>query len=465
MTSLKRSAQLVFLILVICATLVPSRGPTAGPATEAAHATAIDAYLKPYVRSNNFSGSVLVRQHGKTIFQKSYGFADRDRKVPNGSNTRFHIASMSMQFTAAAVLRLVDQGAISLDTHVSDVVPGVEGGEKITIRHLLIEQSGLPDINELADYNDILNHHQTPETLVAKIKGRPLLFEPGTKFLHEEHSAYNLLALIIEKKTGLSFSPALKRLVFKPMDLKTIGVDDDSAIESDLANGYEPEGVAGIKPAQRIHWSAKTGNASVYATALDEARWVDLLFNGTFLKPSSRDAVLDSNPRVGYGWFRGQNKRFDQTAYYMNGRAPGFASFVLYLPQEQTTVVVFSNIYSSATTAVGNDITAILLNVEHHPFAPYRRPLTDVELQSCTGSFQFGADFYQSNAKVALMASREGIAMQWPSGDISPLIPVGTDRFVDRSYWQDVKIERDAAGRPTGLVYDRFQGKAVLSGD
>jgi CubicO group peptidase (beta-lactamase class C family) len=371
---------------------------------------------------------------------------------------------MSMQFTAAAVLRLVDQGVFALDTHVSDVVPGVEG-ERITIRHLLIEQSGLPDINELPDYNDVLNHHQTPATLVAKIADRPLLFEPGTKFLHEEHSAYNLLALIIEKKTGFSFSAALKRLVFKPLDLSTIGVDDDSAIESNLANGYEPEGVSGIKPAQRIHWSAKTGNASVYATALDEARWVDALFKGTFLKPSSRDAVLDTVPRIGYGWFRGQNKRFDETAYHMNGRAPGFASFVLYLPHEQMTVVVFSNLYSSATTAIGNDVAAILLNLKYEPFRPYERPLTEAEMKSCTGTFQFGADFYQANARVTLLTNGGGVALQWPSGDISPLIPVGKDRFVDRSYWQDVKIERDASGRATGLVYDRFQGKAVLSGD
>jgi Beta-lactamase len=83
----------------------------------------------------------------------------------------------------------------------------------ITIRDLLTERSGLPDINALPNYDEILQRHQTPSSLIAEIKGRPLLFEPGSNFLHEEHSAYNLLALIVEKKTGLPFAAAVRRLV------------------------------------------------------------------------------------------------------------------------------------------------------------------------------------------------------------------------------------------------------------
>jgi CubicO group peptidase (beta-lactamase class C family) len=447
---------MVILLLVI-------QSKNTSSITDSAFAAAIDEYLRPYVQSNNFSGSVLVRQHGRNIFQKSYGFADREQKVLNTSDTRFHIASMSMQFTAAAVLRLVDQGLTTLDTQVCNIVPGISSGEKISIRHLLTERSGLPDINELPDYGEVLNRHQTPESLVAKIANRPLLFEPGAKFLHEEHSAYNLLALIVEKKTGRPFATALKQLVFEPMGLTTIGVDDDSPASSDMAKGYEPEGVEGIKPAQSFHWSAKTGNASIYATPLDEALWVDALFNGNFLKRPSRDAVLDTSQRIGYGWFKAANARFNETAYYMNGRAPGFASFVLYLPREQATIVLFSNIYSSATTTIGNDIAAIFLNLPYEPFRPSDHALTDAELKASTGIFQFGPDFYQANAQVTLIAEKRQLAMRWPSGDISPLISLERDHFIDRSYWQDVKIERHAFGLPTRLIYDHFEGKPVTA--
>jgi D-alanyl-D-alanine carboxypeptidase len=258
-------------------------------------AAAIHTYLQPYAQSENFSGDVLVQKKGKVIFERAYGFADREQRIRNTPATRFHIASMSMQFTAAAVLRLVDTGSISLDQHVSDFVSGIEGADKITIRDLLTERSGLPDINALPNYDEVLQRHQTPASLIAKIEGMPLLFEPGSKFVHEEHSAYNLLALIVEKKSGLPFAAAVERLVFQPLDLTASGVDDDSLTHAiRMAKGYQPEGVYGVKAAAAIHWSAKTGNASVYTTAGDEARWVDALFSGHLLSAASRAAVLDT---------------------------------------------------------------------------------------------------------------------------------------------------------------------------
>jgi D-alanyl-D-alanine carboxypeptidase len=423
-------------------------------------AASIDAYLQPYIRSGNFTGVVLVEEKGKVVFEKAYGFADREHHVRNTAATRFHIASMSMQFTAAAVLRLVDTGALRLDQHIGELVPGIVGADNITIRNLLSERSGLPDINALPDYNDVLQHHQTPASLVAKIEGKPLLFEPGSKFVHEEHSAYNLLALIVEKKTGLPFAAAVEQLAFRPMGLTASIVDDDSMTNAvHMAKGYEPEGTYGLKTATMIHWSAKTGNASVCTTARDEVRWVNALFRGHVLSASSREAVLDTSLRVGYGWFKSQNKRFGETAYYMNGRAPGFTSFVLNLPHTQTTVVVLSNVYSSATTTIGYDVAALSLGLPYEPFH-VREPAPDTtELKACTGTFVFGPDFYQANAEVTLTANGLELFLHWPSGDVSALIPLGRDRFVDRSYWEEVKIERDPSGHPNTLLYDHFEGR------
>ena len=429
-------------------------------------AAAIDAYMQPYVRSANFAGQVLVEKDGTVIFKKAYGFADREHHITNTNATQFHIASMSMQFTAAAVLRIVDSGSISLDERIGDFIPGIEGADKITIRDLLTEHSGLPDINALPGYNDVLQHHQTPASLVAAIEGQPLLFEPGSKFLHEEHSAYNLLALIVEKKTGLTFAAAVKRLVFGPMGLTASGIDDDSQLHSTrMAHGYEPEGQIGLKPAASIHWSAKAGNASVYTTAADEAQWVDALFSGHPISASSRAAVLDTSMRVGYGWFKGSNKRFGETAYYMNGRAPGFASFVLYLPQSRTTVVVLSNIYSSATTTIGYDVAALSLGLSYEPFRFSGVAPDQGELKNSTGAFRFGSDFYQPNAKVALTADGDGLFMHLPSGEASALIPLAKDHFVDRAYWEEVTIQRDSSGNPNALLYGEFRGRVVSGGE
>jgi D-alanyl-D-alanine carboxypeptidase len=216
-----------------------------------------------------------------------------------------------------------------------------------------------------------------------------------------------------------------------------------------------------LKPAASIHWSAKTGNASVYTTAADEARWVDGLFRGHQISALSRAAVLDTSVRVGYGWFRGTNKRFGQIAYSMNGRAPGFASFVVYLPETQSTIVVLSNIYSSATTTIGYDIAALSLGLSFKPFRFSAVPPDPAELKNCTGVFRFGSDFYQPNAKVTLTADEKGLFMHWPSGEASALIPLTKDHFVDRAYWEQVTIQRDSSGNSNALLYGEFRGQVV----
>lgn len=181
---------------------------SAGESKARTYTNDIDAYVEPYVHTNNFNGVVLVARGGRVIFAKSYGYADRERRIPNSLRTRFHIASMSMQFTAAAALRLIDAGRLSLDTPVSDVVADYPNGSNITIRNLLTETSGIADINSQDDYAELLKSHQTPLSLVEKVHNLPPLRKPGT-FDREEHSAYNLLALIIERKTGLSFREAV----------------------------------------------------------------------------------------------------------------------------------------------------------------------------------------------------------------------------------------------------------------
>jgi CubicO group peptidase (beta-lactamase class C family) len=421
----------------------------------------VETYLSPYIESNNFSGTVLVQKNGKVLVEGAYGDADRDRKLRNTKDTRFHVASVSMQFTAAAILRLIDKGTLRLEDSVAEYLHGTPGADKVTIRDLLIEQSGLPDINDLPDYTGILQAHQTPASLVAKIEGKPLLFEPGTKFQHEEHSAYNLLALIIEKKTGKSFSAAMEELVFRPAGLRSSGVDDDSPVPSSVATGYEPAGISGLKNATSIHWSAKTGNASIYTTAGDEAKLVTALFEGKLLSAASRELLLGTTPRVGYGWFRGEKPRFKETVYYSNGRSPGFASFVIYLPREKTVVVALSNIYSSATTSIGYDMAAIALGLPFTPFQPLSPPPAVNALQRWVGEYKFDADFYQPNAQIKAFVEGNDFFLRWPSGGISPLIPMGHDHFLDRAYWEEVSFERATDGGPNSVVYDRFRGIAV----
>jgi CubicO group peptidase (beta-lactamase class C family) len=444
--------------------LILATSPTAAANRRCAGSTRdIERYVEPYVRTNNFSGVILAACAGVPVFANAYGFADRDRRIPNSLKTRFHIASMSMQFTAAAALRLIDEGRLSLDTPVSDVVPGYPNGKQITVQHLLTETSGIADINTQSDYADVLRKHQTPLSLVEHVRDLPPLREPGT-FEREEHSAYNLLALIVEKKTGLPFALAVRKLVFQPLGMNDSGIDDDSpAAKRNAAKGYQPTGLYDIQAAAPIHWSAKAGNASAYTTAADELKFVSGMLGGRFLSARLRTLVFDSGSQVGYGWFKSQSKRFGQPVYSMNGRSPGFSSAVAYLTRDRLLGVALSNLYDSAPSDISLDVAAMLSG------HPYQRLTLKTSPDPGTvaglpASFQFQEDFYQPNALVHLHATNGQVSLDWPSGIRSALIPTSKDHFMDRNFWVAVEIVRDHAGRIQQLKYDRFTGRRVNEG-
>ena len=421
-------------------------------------ANEFENFVRPYVASNNFSGNVLVEHRGKVVFQRSYGYFDREYRRANQNTTQFHVASMSMQYTAAAVLRLIEQQKLTLETTIGNLLPNTPGAEKITVSDLLLQQSGLDDINSHSDYDEVLKHHQTPASVVAQIDGHALSFAPGTKHAREEHSAFNVLALLLERKTGHAFPEALEEILLRPLSLNATYADDDGTASPSAAHGYQPKNLADLEPAPAIHWSGKVGNASIVTTTSDELRLVHVFFDGNFIGSRIHGRLLETTPRVGYGWFRSDSKEFDAPMYYMNGHSPGFASYVLHIPREALTIVVFSNIYCSAPSDIGDGLARIALGLPHatfHPLAKAPRPLKQPL------HFRFPVDFYHPNAEMTMFSRNGDTFLRWPSGDLSPLIPSGADEWVDRSYWEPVRLNRNPSGVPAALYYDRFKGDPV----
>jgi CubicO group peptidase (beta-lactamase class C family) len=430
----------------------------ATPASEA-----IESYLKPFVATNNFSGSVLVTKNGRAIFESSYGYADREGHVRNSADTRFHIASMSMLFTAFAAMRLVERNELALDEPVADIVPDLPNGDRITVRELLEQTSGLPDANDLPNYDALLRAHQTPDSLVRQIRGLKPVADPGGKNTHEEHSAYNLLALIIERKTGLPFAQAMQKLVFEPTGMQNSGADDDSAIGGWVALGYNLFGEFRLKRADAIHWSAKTGNGSDYSTVGDISKWFSEFLDDKLLSAESRAAILATDKTdVGFGWDeKGFDRRFNQTLYLSSGRSPGFSSVMLYLPNEGVTVIVLTNVEHALNVLIGENIASIVVGKPYKPFADRLVPLTVDQRQQLVGHFKFGPDFYRPNATLAIANTAQGLVLDWPGGPEAPLLSIGNGNFIDRYYWIRATVVQDGASLPVKLTYGKFQGNSV----
>jgi len=452
----KRGPSRPSLALAVILTSICAHAAFAAPST-----AEMEPYFQPFAATNNLSGSVLIQRGGSILFSKSYGYADRSRKVPNVPRTRFRVASLSILFTSTAVLRLIDEGKLSFDTHVSEIVAGVPNGDKITIRNLLDQNSNLPDSNDdLPNYDDLMKVHQTPESLVAAIRNLAPHGDPGGDSQREEHSGQNLLALIIERKTGLRFAQAMQRLVFEPFGMRDSGIDDDSPIVSSMAKGYLGSGSFGLKPAPTIHWSAKTGNGSAYSTVLDEAKWVREVVHGHLLSETSRKAILGEGAAC--GWEKIKSASLGETILFASGRGPGFSGVMEYLPNEDVVVMDLTNIETGANSTI---IPQAALMAMGKPFRAFQHPSPAPSgSPDAAGDYVFGKDFYRPSATLKLISDSRGFTLAWPDHPEAGLLPLGNDQYMDRYYWTVATVIRDAGGQPIELEFGKFRGKRVASG-
>jgi CubicO group peptidase (beta-lactamase class C family) len=414
----------------------------------------MDRYLKPYVRTNNFSGTVLVAKNGEILFHKSYGKASIELNVSNNLNTKYHTASISKTFTAAAILILEQRGLLATDDLLSKFIPDYPMGDKITIHHLLSHTSGITNINNLPEYNDASVKHQTPESLITLFKDKPLEFHPGEKYQYS-NSNYNLLAFIIEKVSGKKYGTFLSDEIFIPFKMEnTLHHSEESLIISNEAEGYAPDGNFGLQKAPFLDWSSKTGNGSLVTTASDLFLWNQSFLNEKILSEESKAKIFKLYAGSGYGWYIG--KKFNKDCIYMNGRSPGFSSHISQYPSEKVCVIVLENIYISTATPIGFDLAGILFN---QPIYTPELKLGQVDKEDSkmiTGKYKFGKDFYQPDFLMTVTEKNGNLFTDW--GELVPGKPL---QFIQRSYWSKISFTKDEQGKINAMTFDNFKGNKI----
>ncbi len=431
--------------VVACCLVLPA-SPTAAqvPARDAL-AQRVDRYLQPYLDLAAFSGVVLLARHGNILLERAYGMANYELGVPIRIGTRFHIASVSKTFTAAAVLQLVERGKISVRDPIAKFVPDYPRGNEITVHHLLAHASGIPDVNGLPGYDTIARLPHTTASLVALFRDQPLDFVPGSRYSYS-NSNYNLLAYIIEHVSGMGYGEFLEQNIFRPAGLTSTAHDSSPAsLVPDRASGYMPVGAIGLANAPYIDWTTKTGNGSLYSTAEDLFHWDRALHGGKVLKDQSVALMFTAQlGGVGYGWMVGQ--RLNRRVYRMSGRSPGFSSEIQHYPDEDLLVVVLSNNYAATATAVATDLAAMVLREPVISLA-VRSPvaISPGTLDRYTGRYLGGDDFLIPRVTLTL-DNRDGeLVMSWSSGAVEELVPQSDSTFLDRRFWSLVRFGTSSA--------------------
>ena len=231
-----------------------------------------DQYIKAYVKMNQFSGSVLIARDGQIIISKGYGMANYKYEIPNDSQTKFRIASLTKQFTAMAIMMLEEKKLLSIEDYLTKYIPDYPDGDKIKILHLLTHTSGIPDHTEFPDFNQDRRVYQYDITrTIETFKNMPLEFTPGEKFKYS-NSGYILLGYIIEKVTRTSFENFIDQNIFKPLNMIHSGFERTGKVIKYHANGYALNGNEIIKAAYRDISNANASGA-LYSTIDDLYLW------------------------------------------------------------------------------------------------------------------------------------------------------------------------------------------------
>jgi CubicO group peptidase (beta-lactamase class C family) len=410
----------------------------------------VDAYVRPYLAGNNFSGSILIAKAGRVLLDKGYSKASYELAVDNTPRTRFHIASLSKTFTAAAILILQERGQLSVDDPLAKFIPDYPNGEKITVHHLLTHTSGIPNVNDLPEYGEKSKSRLSLTEIISLFKEKPLEFAPGARYRYS-NSNYNLLAFIIEKVSGKSYGDFLRENIFQPLGMDETGNDDGSDhLIPNRASGYVPVGIRDVENAPYLNWSIKTGNGSLYSTVDDLYKWDRALYTEKILKKSTLDKMFTNYGGFGYGWY--VRKHFDKRVTAITGRSPGFTSSLERFIDDDVCIILAANTYSGITQSMADDLAAIVFGEKYEvPGEPAK--ISAAALESFEGRYQFGQDFtFNPGTVVTIEKAGNDLRMQ-TAGGTTYLIPQSETRFLDRLFGGVVTFKRDASGAVTQLTW------------
>ncbi|MBC7903920.1 MAG: beta-lactamase family protein [Gemmatimonadaceae bacterium] len=325
----------------------------------------IDKFMQAQYAVKQFSGAVLIIKSDKVVFEKAFGFADLEWKIPNTIDTRFRIGSITKQFTAACILKLEEQGKLHLDDKLSKYVPGFPKADSVTIHMLLTHSSGIVDYVGLDEFwNTNAYLELPPDSFISVFRNMPYDFAPGTKSSYS-NSGYFLLGMIIEKVSGESYSSFLSKNIVTPAGLSNTGLDRSDTILPSRAKGYSKRGNTYYN-AGYININAAWSAGAVYSSAKDLYKWSKALYSNHVIGAAGVKKMTTGHinsmdkETFGYGLMIDSVKQHPRI--WHNGGIPGFTSYMSYYPLKNIYIIVISN-NSFSSTALGHALSYGMLNM------------------------------------------------------------------------------------------------------
>ncbi len=327
--------------------------------------TQLNAYLEARHRENDFRGVVLVVRNDSILFSKGYGLANDKLSLPNTPQTVFRLASLTKQFTAAAILQLQERGKLKVQDRLCQYLENCPAAWKeITIHQLLTHSAGLFNHTKLPDLAIVSQKPHTVEQLIAEFRDKDLDFAPGTKFSYS-NSGYLLLGHIIEKVSGKPYEAYVQENIFRPLKMKNSGYEKEGDGVRNRAQGYV-KGPSGFEEARYLHMSFPFSAGGLYSTAEDLQRWNKALYSGKLLSPQS--VVTMTTPYLeSYGYGLRIDQYDGKKRISHNGRINGFTNHMAFYPQNQLCIIVLGNQERLDVEGIHDKLTSICLGKPESP--------------------------------------------------------------------------------------------------
>ena len=419
----------------------------------------IDWHFERLIKKGFPGAAVIVSQNGQIVYQKGFGYSDVEHSIPITPETKFRIGSITKQFTAAAILKLQENGKLRLDDKLSKFIPDYPRGDEVTIHHLLTHTSGIPSYTIKPDFMKTVTFQIDPQKFIDSFKNDTFDFDPGEQQRYS-NSGYFLLGYIVERISGKSLQDYLKVVFFDPLDMKDTGI-----YHRNLKLDHEAAGYSYIHGHVRkaIDWdmSRAGGAGALYSTIIDLYKWNEALFNGKVLSESTLKAaftpvVLNDGSTVQYGYGFHIDEICGMELIHHKGGFDGFTNYLMRIPQENFTVAVLANcnpgIPGMEPLALANYIAKVYLFGQMANVSPKEDKTIDSKIyDDYVGRYDYGSDDV-----LIVTKQRDRLFAQLTGQSKYEIFPLSEDKFFWKIVDAQITFVRDEKGNVTHAVH--YQG-------
>lgn len=406
--------------------------------------------------------ALLISRNGKVVYRKAHGYADLENKALAGPETKFKIGSITKQFTGAAILKLQEEGKLSVEDKLSKYIPDFPRGDEVTVHHLLTHTSGIHSVTSNPDFPTRVVNHITEDDLLDVIRKAPYDFNPGETFLYN-NSAYVLLGYIIHKVTGVEYGDYLKKTFFEPLGMANTGYCHSNIKLENLARGYEKRGAAYFPaPVWDLSWAGGAG--ALYSTVDDLYKWNEALFSGKVISEKSLKSAftpvrlnngdLSTFGEYGYGWMMNDFRGLRRISH--GGGLAGYVSELTRYPSENMTVVMLTNLLPSEQNLDPNTVASYYVWEKLAPRPP--RVQGESDLSKYPGRYDFG------NGMVMIITAEDKRLFAQLTGQPKfEVFPQGSGEYFWKVVNAKIKFVQDSTGSVTHGDFEQNGMKLKVS--